>query len=220
MAHSSNKQTIAIYPLCVKYIDDDRILCKGGIVFMSEDKNHDYQQVEAFEARAFEIFREKIRPNIKHRKRFSNGCGSQFWSRFVAADMVKMHSKLSLENNSYDRFEANEGKSISDTLLGSTVKCAFNRETVKKDKGVTLLADIVNLIRSEIKQSTKKFTFFIVEEFGDLNGKQIERQGQCPTYPNSIFFVSSNKISLEKCGVVLNALFKMCVTTVRVVMQR
>ena len=79
--------------------------------------------------------------------------------------MVKVRSKLSLENISYNRFEANEGKSISDTL-GSIIKCAFNRAIKKEDEGATL-ADIVNLIRSEIKQSTKKFNFFI-EEFDDL----------------------------------------------------
>ena len=72
--------------------------------------------MEVFEVRAFEIFREMIRPNIKHRKHFSDGRGSQFWSRFVAANMVKMRSKLSLENITYDRFEANKGK-VSVTLL-------------------------------------------------------------------------------------------------------
>ena len=50
------------------------------------------------------------------------------------------------------------------------------------------------------------------------NGKQIERQDQCPAYRNSILFATSNKISLEKCGLVLNALFKMCLPTVSVVM--
>ena len=145
MAYSSNKQTIAIYPLCVEYLSDVGILCKGGIIFMSKDKNHDYTQVEAFEARAFEIYHEKISPNSKHWKRFSDGCRSQFWFCFVAADMVKMHSKLSLEYISYNRFDVNEGKSISDTL-GSIVKCAFNRAIVKEDEGVTSLEDIINLI--------------------------------------------------------------------------
>ena len=166
MAYSSNKKTIAIYPLCVEYLDEEGLLCKGGIVFLSEDKNHDYQQVEAFEERAFEIFREKIRPNIKNWKRFSDGCGSQFWSRFVAADMVKMRTKLSLENISYDRFEADEGKSLSDTL-GSLTKCSYNRAIIKYDEGVSTLSDIVNLIQSEMKSSTKKFNFLVIEEFGD-----------------------------------------------------
>ena len=92
--------------------------------------------------------------------------------------MVKVRSKLSLENISYNRFEANEGKSISDTL-GSTVKCDFNRAMKKEDEGATL-ADIVNLIRSEIKQSTKKFNF-LIEEFGDL---QRETDQEARPVPN------------------------------------
>lgn len=39
---------------------------------MSKDKNYDYQLVQAFEARVFEIFREKICLNIKHWKRLCN----------------------------------------------------------------------------------------------------------------------------------------------------
>lgn len=46
------------------------------------------------------------------------------------------------------------------------------------------------------------------------NGKQIQKQGQYPAYPNSIPFSSSNKISLGKCGLVLNVLFKMLLLTV------
>ena len=105
MAYSSNKQTTTKYPLCIEYLDDDGILCNGGIVFMNEGKNHDYQEVEAFKARLFKTFREKICPNIKHKKRFSDGCGSQFWFRFMAADMFKMRSKLFLENISYNRYQ-------------------------------------------------------------------------------------------------------------------
>ena len=97
MAYSRNKKTVAIYPLCVEYLDDEGHLCKGGIVFLSEDKIHDHQQVEAFEKRAFEIIREEVRPDIKHWKRFSDGAGSQFWSRFVAKSMPKMKMDLNLK---------------------------------------------------------------------------------------------------------------------------
>lgn len=69
-------KTIAIYPLCVEYLGDERILSKGEIVFINKDKNHNYQRVEAFKARAFEIFCEKIHPNIRHWKCFSNNCRS------------------------------------------------------------------------------------------------------------------------------------------------
>ena len=51
LAYFANKKTIAMYPLCVEYLDDDGTLCKGGIVFLSEDKKHN-RQVEDFERRA------------------------------------------------------------------------------------------------------------------------------------------------------------------------
>lgn len=158
MAYSTNKKTIAVYPLHVEYLDDDSTLCKGGIVFLSEDKKHDHQHVEDFERRAFEIFKEKIHNQVRCWKRFSDGCGVQFWSRYVVANLFEMHASLKLDSISYDRFEANEGKSVSDTL-GSITKCAFNRGNLKLDEGISTL-------KSESKPTTKKFNFFHIEEFG------------------------------------------------------
>ena len=60
----------------------------------------------------------------------------------------------------YDRFEANEGQSISDTLV-SICKCAFNRALLKND-GVASLSDIVDLIKSEMIE---------VLEFGSTHRK-------------------------------------------------
>ena len=90
--------------------------------------------------------------------------------------MVKMESELTLNNISHDRFEANEGKSISDTL-GSITKCSFNQAILKHDEGVRSLENVVNLIKSEMKESTKKFNFLVVEEFGFIerdNDRQAE----------------------------------------------
>ena len=78
----------------------------------------------------------------------------------------KMKSDLSLENISYNKFEANEDKSISDTL-GSIIKCAFNQALVHEDEGLARPTDVVNLIRSQSKEATMKFNFLIIEEFGD-----------------------------------------------------
>ena len=64
-----------------------------------------------------------------------------------------MRLQLNLKNISYDRFEANEVKSVSDTL-GFITKCAFNREILKHEV-VSSLTEIVNLVRSEMKPSTK-----------------------------------------------------------------
>ena len=44
MAYSSNKHTIAMYPICVEYLEEEEVR-KGAIVFLSDDKKHDNQQV-------------------------------------------------------------------------------------------------------------------------------------------------------------------------------
>ena len=163
-AYSSNKVSVAMYPLCVEYLDSDGKLCEGGIVFLSEDKLHDHQQIEAFELKAFEIFKKYIPYDIVSWKRFSDGCGAQFWSKFVIANSFKMKETLNLQSLSYHRFEANEGKSVSDTL-GSISKCAFQRGILKKDEGIENLSDIIELIKSELNVSTKKFSFFEVVPF-------------------------------------------------------
>ena len=75
-----------------------------------------------------------------------------------------MKDILGLEYISYDRFEANESKSVIDTL-GSISKCAFQRGIVKKDEGIADLSEVIELIKSELNVSTKKFSFFEVVEF-------------------------------------------------------
>lgn len=75
-----------------------------------------------------------------------------------------MKDELGLASISYDRFEANEGKSVSDTL-GSISKCAFQRGIVKSDEGIADLSEIIELIKSELNVSTKKFSFFEVVPF-------------------------------------------------------
>ena len=47
---------------------------------------------------------------IKSWKRFSDGCSTQFWDRYVVANLFEMGASLKLDSISYDRFEANEGK--------------------------------------------------------------------------------------------------------------
>ena len=175
VAYSTNKVSVAMYPLCVEYVDEKGQLCKGGVVFLSEDTLHDHQQIEAFEVKAFEIFKKYIPYDITSWKRFSDGCGAQFWSQFVIANLFEMKETLGLQQISYDRFEANEGKSVSDTL-GSIAKCAFLRGVIKKDEGIDGLLDIIDLIRSELNVSTKKFTFFEVIPFDPIDRKS-SREG-------------------------------------------
>ena len=170
LAYSTNKKAVALYPICVEFLNTDGQLCKGAIAFLSEDKKHDHQQVEQFEKRAFNIIREKVGRPINHWKRFSDGCAGQFRSRFVAAQMFEMKQELELSSISYDLFEANEGKNTSDTI-GSIVKCAFLRAMYQKDEGVSSIEDIVSLIQGQLSSSMKKFEFFVVESFDFIERK-------------------------------------------------
>ena len=65
MAFSSNKTTVALYPVCIEYKVDD-IIKKGGVIFIRDDKKHNMHQVAAFEKRMFEIIRENIPHPINH----------------------------------------------------------------------------------------------------------------------------------------------------------
>ena len=52
MAYSSNKTSVALCPVCVEFKVND-VLRKGGVIFISDDKKQDMQQVYAFEERMF-----------------------------------------------------------------------------------------------------------------------------------------------------------------------
>lgn len=164
MAYSTNKFTVAVYPICLEYLNEKSDLEKAAIVFISDDKKHDFQQVQAFEKRMFEIAREKCPHEIKNWQRFTDGCASQFRSRKVNAKLLAAKDAFDLEEVAFEYFEANEGKNISDTI-GSIVKCAFQRGIAKHNEGISTSSDIVRIIRSEVKDATSKFSFFVVEEF-------------------------------------------------------
>ena len=164
MAYSGNKVTVALYPICVEYLGTDGILKKAAIAFLTDDKVHDHQQARDFEGRMFEIIREKLQRPILNWKRLTDGCDGQFRSGFTLADLMKACERFQLQRASFDFFEAHEGKNVSDTI-GSIVKCAFVRAMHKNEQGVHNASDIVDVIRSELKEETKKFEFFVVEEF-------------------------------------------------------
>ena len=67
---SGNVVQIACYPTIVKFMLEGQDKAKkGGIVFLSQDRKHDFQQVEVFEQEVFKYMREKlgIEPKIWHR---------------------------------------------------------------------------------------------------------------------------------------------------------
>ena len=163
LAYSSNKLSVAMYPICVEYKDSDGNIKKGAITFIIEDKDHSHQQVVQFEKRMFEIVREKLNQPIKNWIRFSDGCGAQFKSGYAVADLFNAKETFKLENAWFNFFESNEGKNTSDSI-GSIVKCAFLRAILKSQGGVDDIDDILSLINSELKAATEKFSFFVVEK--------------------------------------------------------
>ena len=113
--------------------------------------------------RMFQIIRRKCPGSVQNWVRFSDGCTSQFRSWKVNADLLKSRKDFVVSHISFQYFEANEGKNLSDSI-GSIVKCAFQWGIMKNNEGITTTAEIFKIIRVEVKESTEKFTFFIVEE--------------------------------------------------------
>ena len=64
--YSANCVSFAGFPIAVRYRDPVSMeLAKAAIVFISEDKRHDYEQVEVFERRALELCEEKCGQVLK-----------------------------------------------------------------------------------------------------------------------------------------------------------
>ena len=97
MAYSKNKTTVALYPIAVEY-KVNRMLHKGAIVFLSDDKLHDFQQMSAFEQRMFQILRAEIPHEINHWERWIDGCGHEFRSRYCNAELHNSEEKFQLES--------------------------------------------------------------------------------------------------------------------------
>ena len=166
MAYSSNKFSVAMYPIGVEY-KVQGVLKKGGIIFISDDKKHDMQQVKAFEKRMFEIARGVIPHPINHWQRWSDGCSSQFRSEFCNAFCAQSCNEFNLKSTSWEYFESNEGKNISDTL-GSLVKCEAQRQMDRYGHGVRTAKDVIKLLEKGLSTSTEKFQFIHVEEFPEI----------------------------------------------------
>ena len=125
-----------------------------------------------------EILREKLNRPLRNWVRYSNGCKGQFKSGYCVADLFEATEKFNIKNATFNFFESHEGKSTSDTI-GSIIKCAFIRATFKSEQGITDIDDILGLINSGIKPSTKKFDFFIAEKFGRFPKKTSNSRNFC-----------------------------------------
>ena len=65
--YSANVTSFAGYPIAVRYVDPLTLKpAKGAILFISEDKRHDFQQVELFEKIAVKICQDKCGQPIRN----------------------------------------------------------------------------------------------------------------------------------------------------------
>ena len=116
--------------------------------------------------------------SFNHWIQYTDGCSGQFKSGYCIADLFEVSDQLNIPNAKFSYFESHEGKSTSDTI-GSIVKGAFTRGVLKSDFGIVNIDDILALIHSEIKPSTKKFKFFLVEKFGMFDKKTSKSRRYC-----------------------------------------
>ena len=89
LAYSANKLTVPMYPICIEFKAADGAIAKGAIIFLSEDKEHFHQQIQQFEPRMVEIVRVKLHRPLNHWICYSDGCGAQFKSGSVVADILR-----------------------------------------------------------------------------------------------------------------------------------
>lgn len=78
---------------------------------------------------------------------------------------------------SFDYFKDNEGKNISNTI-GLIVKYAYVCGMLRHEQGIHCVRYIVSVIKFELKTTTRKFTYFPVEEFGTTDS--ITSRDKCP----------------------------------------
>ena len=103
MTYSSNKLSVAVYPICLEFkTEDDGPVHKGTITFISDDKLHDHQQVKAME-----------KTNVW----WSDGCGAQPKSQFANEDLVQAKGIFELLSASFAFFESHEGICLIPTSM-------------------------------------------------------------------------------------------------------
>ena len=93
LAYSTNKKTVAMYPICLEYKNVDGELTKGVITFLFEDKDHSHQQVQKFEERMFMAVCEEWNREVTNWVRYSDGCSAQFKSGCVGR-LVRCSSEV------------------------------------------------------------------------------------------------------------------------------
>ena len=171
LAYSTNKLLYALYPICVEYLEDG-IMKKSAVTFISSDKKHDHEQIQKFHQCLFETISENVYPGIKNWACFSNDCSAQFKSQHCLVDLFNNIGLLKLMQASFHNFELHKGKNSSNDI-GSENKCHFCCAMLKNLNITTHTADdIVNAIKSEMKDKTENIGFCIIESFPEFERKE------------------------------------------------
>ena len=175
--YTANQVTFAGYPIAVRYVDPYKLeLAKGAIVFISEDKSHDFQQVEKFEERALKICEEKCGQKFFHWNRWSDNCAAQFKSKMTIGKLAQADKNvLGMEEEgdpayrvAFDFLEANEAKNESDTI-GGLSKTAL-RLTLMRNPDLCIITadDMVEAMKQGLEKSVQgsgKYSFMVFESF-------------------------------------------------------
>ena len=122
--------------------------------FLSDDRTHDWEQVEVMERRAMEIHKEEfgLQPRFWHR--VTDGCQGEFKSLKTTLRLAASpHTVLNLKEDDDDflvtwsYFESHEGKSRSDGI-GALVKTSMEK-AIRKKPGtiITRVSEAVDVIR-------------------------------------------------------------------------
>ena len=171
--YSANTISYAGYPIAVRFRDPSTMEpAKAAILFISDDKKHDYEQVEKFERRAMEICEEKCGQFFQNWNRWSDNCAGQFKSRKTLGKFVQADSNVLRDEDpeqcrvSWEFLEANEAKNESDTIGGF---CKTDlRQTMLRDPEISIKSaeDLVEIIERGLKKScegSKKYSFVHIE---------------------------------------------------------
>ena len=167
--YGANQTNVMVFPAVLYYKrEQDNKRSKASVTFVSDDLNHDHQQVWRMEARAVEILKDKTGLEFESLVRVSDGCGAQFKSRFCVADLCKAGERIlgkSEADVKFVYFESNEGKGESDTR-GSVFKMRSERMVLRDHNLViTSAKQLVQALNNLPPESTDLYDFTIIEEF-------------------------------------------------------
>ena len=162
--YAGNKVVFALYPICIEYHDEDGVFKKGALAFLSEDRQHDHQQVQ--EKAIFQVIRERIREDIIYWICFSDGCTARLKSGHTVADLMDAPMLLfALQQACFNFFASHEGKNLSDTI-GSIAKAALKRGILKDTElEVRTVEHAIEVITENLREKTKAFEFVLVQPF-------------------------------------------------------